>query len=70
MSYLQTDYLSDLRNSYALIERIKSYYVSQGIPITGMKFTVEKEMDQWGSKIYSIRSNIKFNVQKGRMELV
>jgi hypothetical protein len=70
MSYVQTDYLSDLRNTYSLIEKIKAYYISQGISTHGMKFEVEKSMDQWGSKIYSIRSNIKYNLTKGRMELV
>lgn len=70
MSYVQTDYLSDLRKTYALIDKIKAYYVSQGISVHGMKFEVDKSMDQWGSKIYSIRSNIRYNIKKGCMELV
>jgi len=60
-----TDYLGDIKNAHALIERIKDYYRSQRIPLNGVKFVVEKEMDQWGTRIYSIRSNLVHDVKAG-----
>lgn len=60
-----TDYLGDIKNAHVLIERIKDYYRSQRISLNGMRFTVEKEMDQWGTRVYSIRSNLVHDVREG-----
>jgi hypothetical protein len=58
------DYLGELKSSHLLIERIKDYYKSQGIPTYNMKFTVLREMDHLGNKLYSIRSNLVYNVKE------
>ena len=60
-----TDYLGDIKNAHALIERIKDYYRSRKIHLHGVKFVVEKEMDSWGTRIYSIRSNLVHDVKEG-----
>jgi hypothetical protein len=64
-----TDYLGDIKSAHNLIERIKDYYRSLGIPLYGVKFVVEKELDQWGTRFYSIRSNMVHDVNAGVMRV-
>lgn len=58
------DYLSDIKASHKLIEKIKQYYHNSDIPLNGARFWVESQIDHLGYKIYTIRSNIKFDVNK------
>ena len=58
------DYLGNLKNTYILVEKIKSYYASRGYPVSNMRFTIEKDVDRWGTKFYAIRSNISFDIRK------
>jgi hypothetical protein len=68
-NYINQDYLGDLKASYRLIERIKSYYVSRGISLNGVKFWVDKTLDSYGSKVYSIRSNLVHNLNTMALEV-
>jgi len=63
-NYNQTDYLSDLKASNRLIDRIKSYYIERDIPISGFKWWVDRETDQYGMRTYIIRSNMVLNVSR------
>lgn len=58
MNYNQTDYLGDLKASLRLVEQIKAYYIAKGISLNGVSIKVVPEIDQYGSKYYSIRSNL------------
>lgn len=64
------NYSSELLLTKELVETIKDYYRSRGIPTFGMKFDINLDMDDWGSRLYTIRSNIKFDATKELMELV
>lgn len=63
------NYLTDIKATYGLIDKIKQYYYNRSIPLNGAKFWVESQYDQWGSKFYVIRSNLKFNMTKRTMEI-
>ena len=63
------NYSSELLLSKELVEMIKDYYKSKGIPTYNMKIQINPEMDEYGSRLYTITSNIRFNVTKGVMEL-
>lgn len=58
------DYLSDIKASHKLIEKIKHYYHERGVSLKGARFWVESSLDHLGYKIYSIRSNVQFDVNK------
>lgn len=60
---MNNDYLSDLKASYKLIERIKFYYLSRGISLSGVKFWIDRTMDSFGSKVYSVRSNLIYTMK-------
>lgn len=63
----QVDYLGDIKASYSLIERIKQYYYHRGISLSGAKFEIISEIDKFGSKFYSVRSNLVWDVANQRL---
>lgn len=69
INYNTPDYLGDLKASYRLIDRIKAYYVSRGIPLNGVRFWVDKSLDSYGSKVYSVRSNLVHNTKTMKLEV-
>lgn len=66
---MQIDYLGSVSNSKLLIEKIQRYYFNRGIPLIGAKFQIIEELDQWGTRMYSVRSNIKWDVKSQSMKI-
>ena len=63
-----TDYLSDLKSNRKLMDKIREFYTRNGIPTDKIKFNVKIDVDNWGSKVYSLRSNIVNNITTGKLE--
>jgi hypothetical protein len=62
------DYLSDLKANRKLMDKIRDFYTRNGIPTNQIKFNVKIDVDSWGSKVYSLRSNIVNNITTGKLE--
>lgn len=65
----QVDYLGDIKASYSLIEQIKRFYYHRGVSLSGAKFEIISEIDKFGSKFYSVRSNLVWDV-KGQQLII
>ena len=54
------DYTGDYYNAKVLAKRIQNYWLRAGYP--KVKTWVETEITYSGNKLYSVRSNIRYNV--------
>lgn len=63
------DSLGSVIGSKALIEKIQRYYYNRRIPLDGVKFSIVEELDPWGTRLLSIRSNIVWDVASQTMQV-
>lgn len=63
------NYSSELLLTQDLVENIKDYYKARKVPTWNMRFIIDKSLDDFGTTLYTIRSNLVFNVKDQSLRL-